>query len=144
MVKQKIVVADYEQMAADNYIDLIKFRFPDKYDIESNWVYHGDRLVDLAKSGTVDIFILNLNCITNSAENLNLNQRLEYSQGIISQMKKENPTSQIIAHSSWGKQAEAAIKSGADFYFVDPAKVEGFNELIKKCLYRLHKVKNSG
>jgi len=136
----KICFADYGDGGIGEVLcEVIRSKISDKYNVKDRWSYYGDRLLEFAETGAVDIFILNLNCITNSGETLDGHGRLQHSYKIITQIKATYPTFLIIAHSGWGNQAERAKLAGADFYFEDPMNLEDFMEAIEKCLDMLPK-----
>lgn len=136
----KIGFADYEGGCYDRLLyKCIRLKVGDKYNVKDRYSHYGDELLEFAETGAVDIFILNLNCITNSGETLGLHGRLEHSYKIITQIKTTYPTFLIIAHSAWENQAERAKLAGADFYFQDPINIEDFMEAIEKCLIMLPK-----
>ena len=136
----KIGFADYQDGHIGEILcEFIRSEISDKYNVKDRWSYYGDELLEFAETGAVDIFILNLNCITNSGETLGLHGRLEHSYKIITQIKTTYPTFLIIAHSAWKNQAERAKLAGADFYFQDPTNLEDFMEAIEKCLNMLPK-----
>lgn len=136
----KIGFADYED-GDYNWLfrKVIRLEVGDKYNVKDISSHYGEELLEFAETGAVDIFILNLNCITNSGETLGFLERLEYSYKIITQIKTTRPTSLIVAHSAWRNQAERAKLAGVDFYFNDPINLEKFNEAIEKCLNMLPK-----
>lgn len=136
----KIVFADYEGGEIGEILcEYIKSKISDKYNVKDRWSYYGEELLEFAETGVVDIFVLNLNCITNYGETLGLRERLEHSYKIITQIKTTHPTSLMVAHSAWSNQAERAKLAGADFFFQDPMKVEDFMGAIEKCLNMLPK-----
>ena len=134
----KIGFADYQDgFIGELLCKFIRSKISDKYNVKDRWSYYGDKLLEFAKTGAVDIFILNLNCITNSGETLSPGERLEHSYKIITQIKTTYPSLSIIAHSAWSNQHERAKLAGADFYFQDPIKLENFMEAFEKCLEML-------
>jgi CheY-like chemotaxis protein len=134
----KIGFADYPGLSFGVCLcKFIRSKISDKYNVKDRWSYYGDELLEFAKTGAVDIFILNLNCITNSDETLDLRERLEHSYKIITQIKTTYPYLSIIAHSAWSNQHERAKSAGADFYFQDPFELENFMEAFEKCLEML-------
>jgi len=136
----KICFADYGDGGIREVLcEVIRSKISDKYNVKDRWSYYGDKLLEFAETGAVDIFILNLNCITNSSETLDGHGRLQHSYEIITQIKTTYPTFLIIAHSGWENQAERVKLAGADFYFEDPMNLEDFMEAIEKCLDMLPK-----
>jgi len=133
----KIVFADYEGFFIGRVLcEIIKSKISDKYNVKDRWSYYGDELLRFAQTGAVDIFILYLNCITNSGETLSNRGRLEYSYPIITQIKTTYPTP-IIAHSGFLNQAARAKLAGADLYFDAPFKLENFMPAFEECLEML-------
>lgn len=136
----KIVFAEYEDFNLDKMLcEYIRLTISDKYNVKDRYSYYGDELLEFAETGEVDIFILNLNCITNSGETLGVRGRLEHSYKIITQIKIKHPTSLIVAHSGWSNQSEKAKLAGVDFFFQDPMRFEDFMAAFEKCLNILPK-----
>jgi hypothetical protein len=130
---------DYQEGSTGKVLHhYISLKISDRYNVKDKWSYYGDELLEFAETEIVDIFILNLNCITNSGETLGLDGRLEYSYKIVTQIKKANPVSLIIAFSGWPNQAERAKLAGADFYLEMPFKLEDIMQVVEKCLNMLH------
>ena len=136
----KIVFADYPPGLTHKPLhEYIRLTISDKYNVKDRWSYYGGELLKFAEAGEADIFILNLNCITNSGETLDIYERLEHSYKIVTQIKTTYPTSLIVAHSGWENQAERAKLAGADFFFDQPMYFEDVMEAIEKCLNMLPK-----
>lgn len=135
----KIVFADYEDGPIDEVLcEIVKSKISYKYNVKDRYSHYGDELLEFAETGAVDIFILNLNCITNSGETLDAHGRLEHSYKIINQIKTTYPTPFIIAYSGFQYQAERAKSAGVDFYYFLPSfKMEDFMGAIEKCLNML-------
>jgi hypothetical protein len=139
--KQEVTLSftDYQEGSIGKILyQYINLKISDRYNVKDKWSYYGDELLEFAETEIVDIFILNLNCITNSDETLGLHERLEYSYKIVTQVKKANPTSLVIAFSGWSNQAERAKLAGVDFYFEMPFKHEEFMQVVEKCLDMLY------
>lgn len=139
--KQEVMLSftDYQEGRIGKVLSqYINLKISDRYNVKNKWSYYGDELLEFAETEIVDIFILNLNCITNSGETLSLHERLEYSYKIVTQIKKANPTSLVIAFSGWPNQAERAKLAGVDFYFEMPFKDKDIMQVVEKCLDMLY------
>lgn len=132
----KIGFADYQDgVIGEILCECIRSEISDKYNITDRWSYYGDELLEFVKTSAVDIFILNMNCITDSGETLGLRGRLEHSYKILTQIK-ETYGRPVIALSGWREDSSliARAKLAADFYFPMPFKTDAFMDAFEKCL----------
>lgn len=129
-----VVLSDYEENFTANVIsEIIKTKISDEYELKFRFSFYGHELLEFAETGAVDVFILNLNCLTNSDKTLHTACGLEYSLQILSVIKTKYPIP-VIAFSAFSKIAARAKLAGADFYLDQPFKVEEFWRAFEKCL----------
>ena len=115
-------------------MSLLKLKFSDNYNVKDRWSYYDNELLEFAEDGAVDIFILNMNCITNAGETLDGRERQEYSYKIITQITTTYPPLLLATYSSWSNQEERAKWAGVAFYSQAPFDLNNFMRAIEKFL----------
>lgn len=131
----KLVLSDYDDNLTANVIsEIVKCNYSDEYDLKFKFSFYGDELLEFAETGQVDVFVLNLNCITNYDETLPIaSDRLEYSLQILNEIKKKCRIP-VIAYSGFSEKGPIAKLAGADFYLDQPFKVDEFLPVFEKSL----------
>jgi hypothetical protein len=106
--------------------DYIQKQFSKNYDLQFNWVWYCEEILELAEKRAIEIYILLLNNLQTKSP---VGDRIE----IISQIRKEYGRPVIGLSGPLGDSFVARAKSVSDFFFLVPCKLEEIRIAFDKC-----------
>jgi ActR/RegA family two-component response regulator len=136
--KRQVKVLMADEFLKDLFTHMLEEKSSEKYDFYFVTAKTADEILELAQTIEFDIFILVLNNIIFSENNLPVINRLRKALKLVTHLK--NTYSKVVLTFSGYSDInieEKAKKAGADFYFQLPCKNEDVSEAFTICLDEL-------
>ena len=121
------------------FSDLIKEVTGNEYDMKISSTVYSNELLEFARSGSFDLFILILNNIVFPSGNISFENRIRKSLQLVAHLKNQYQKP-VIALAGWPHDSSLTKKAhlaGANFFLPLPFKPENFMEVIEKCLSQI-------